>query len=113
MSKATETALNHIITKLDVIEQLSDDIKQHAMIPDVFFKEKLATLKGLPLHTFYYLPYRVWAKIARKYQANLDLMYANCTEYSKYSGKDFYYEPLENWYADFGIWAKQNGFYWY
>lgn len=109
----TEQILDNIVQKLERIQVLETELKARELIPYYYSKEKIALAKGLPLETFYFLPYRIWSKVSERYQGNLDLMYENILEFQDYYSKELGWTPLEVWYDDFGIWAKQNGLYWY
>jgi hypothetical protein len=108
--------MSEVMQNLEAKNILETEVKRLCSVFDVESKTRVAVLKGLPQETFYHLPYRVWSKVSKRYQANLDLMYKHYKEFGAYNahtGIDYYKILKSEWYQEFGEWAKQKGFYWY
>ena len=95
------------------LARLTGEMKRLCNIFDVENKTRLAVLKGLPEDAFYNLSFKVWKKVFKRHQGNLDLMWDYIEEFGEYKGVDYSHTPSKIWYQDFGVWAKQNGIYWY
>jgi hypothetical protein len=58
--------LARIVKELEELEVLKARIKERAMIYQCEAKEEKARVAGLPLDTYYNLPYAEWVKISSK-----------------------------------------------
>ena len=105
--------LNEILGNLEKVNLLKAEFKRRSMIFDCHQKEMLAELKGLPLDTFYYLPYKIWTRISHRLQRNWDTLTENYYEFQDYCQRDLSTVPRGDYFKEFGYWAKQNGLYWY
>jgi hypothetical protein len=55
--------LSEIKFELEVIEHLKGVVRARSMVYQVEAKERAARKRGLPLDTYYDLPYMIWAEI--------------------------------------------------
>lgn len=105
--------LTDILVNLEKVNLLREEVKRRSMVFDCEYKEMVAELKGLPLNTFYDLPYRVWTKVSHRLQRNWDTLHENYYEFQDFVQRDLSEVPRGEYFTEFGIWAKQNGLYWY
>lgn len=63
--------VEQIRAEAEEIARLQQLVKYQSMIYDCEEKERAAAFNGLPLQTYYMMPYKEWAKIKEEYHSNL------------------------------------------
>lgn len=106
-----EDFLSRLVPQLEHIEKLKLEVKRQAMIYQLGLKERAAALDGVPLDSYYYLPYDEWEKRRIELFADQDAQSKACARVARWLGLSplvFWTRPHCDW-VDFWELFKAEG----